>query len=76
MSWMTRDGDHYYFGLTSRGSGLAVARIAAPEFRKAAVDGVPLLLLATSVPLPEEYQRFPLLVAWDDSRLLPPATPW
>lgn len=70
LSWITVNHDEYLFGLTSRGAGLVVARAPIEDI----VSGVPSrpddLLLANAVPIPEEYRRYPRLIAWDDTKVV------
>ncbi len=70
LSWISTNGDDYLFGLTSRGAGLVVARASAEQIHHGVAGLADDLLLASMIPLPAEYQRYPRLIAWDDTKVV------
>lgn len=70
LSWVSVHGGEYLFGLTSRGAGLVVARAPIEAITSDIPSRPDDLILASVIPIPEEYQRYPRLIAWDDTKVV------
>ncbi len=68
LTWITTNGNDYLFGLTDRGRRHVVATAPAREIYRGEISEG--RLIGARVAMPAEYKTYPLLSAWDDTKVV------